>query len=130
MSPDKEIITAVIDMGEVLGGEGAGPTPGFFGRAALSGCIAIGLKMTAVRAGVPLDKICVDVEMDFDNRGLFGIEDVYAGPVETRVTISVESAAPEADIRALLPTALKNDPWLRMLVDPQAIEPVLKITTT
>lgn len=122
--------SAVIDMGEIMGGEGAGPSPGFFGRAALISCIAIGLKMTAVRAGVQLDKINVDVEMDWDSRGIFGMEDVSAGPIEIRVIISVESPAPEEAIRAILPVALKNDPWLRTFADPQTIEPVLKITAT
>lgn len=119
--------SAAIDMGEVMGGEGAGPSPGFFGRAALSSCIAIGLKMTAARAGIQLDKINVDVEMDWDNRGIFGIEDVSAGPSGIRVMIDVDSAESEDAVRALLPTALKNDPWLRTFADPQVIEPTLKV---
>ena len=41
-----------------------------------------------------------------------------------------ESPAPEEAIRAILPVALKNDPWLRTFADPQTIEPVLKITAT
>lgn len=122
--------SAVIDMGEVMGGDGAGPSPGFFGRAALISCIAIGLKMTAARAGIQLDKINVDVEMDWDNRGIFGIEDVSAGPIAIRVTIAVDSRAPEEAIQAILPTALRNDPWLRTFVDPQTIEPILKINMT
>ena len=122
--------TAVVDMVEIMGGENAGPSPGFFGRAALISCIAIGLKMAAATAGVQLDKICVDVEMDWDDRGVFGMEDVSAGPLEIRVTIAVESPDPEEAIRAILPVALKNDPWLRTFADPQAIKPVLKITAT
>ena len=46
--------SAIIDMGEIMGGEGAGPNPGFFGRAALISCIAIGVKMAAARANIQL----------------------------------------------------------------------------
>ncbi len=63
--------SVVIDMGEIMGGEGAGPTPGFFGRIGLISCIAIGIKMTEARADISFDKICVDVEMVCDNRRSF-----------------------------------------------------------
>jgi uncharacterized OsmC-like protein len=43
---------AVMDMPEPLGGSEAGPSPGFHARAAVSGCIAIGIKMTAIRLGI------------------------------------------------------------------------------
>lgn len=121
--------SAVIDMGKVMGGENAGPSPGFFGRAALISCIAIGLKMTAARAGVRLDKINVDVEMDWDNRGIFGLEDVSAGPIAIRVKIAVDSPESEEAIQAILSTALKNDPWLRAFADPQVIEPTLTVNS-
>ena len=37
---------------------------------------------------------------------------------------------PAIAIQAILPTALRNDPWLRTFVDPQTIEPILKINMT
>ena len=104
-----------------MGGVAAGPSPGFFGRAGLISCIAIGLKITALRARIELDAINVDVKNDWDDRGIFGIDNVSAGPKETRVTISVQSKAPKEAIQAILPTALKNDPWSRNFVDPHTI---------
>jgi hypothetical protein len=55
--------SAIVDMSEAMGGVAAGPSPGFFGRAGLISCIAIGLKITALRAGIELDEINVDVKM-------------------------------------------------------------------
>jgi len=37
----------VIDMAEAIGGDDRGPSPGYFGRAAISGCLAIAIKMAA-----------------------------------------------------------------------------------
>ena len=59
---DKE---AVMDMSTVLGGDGKGPTPGFFIRAGLVGCVAIGIKLAATREAIPIDAIDV-LDQDFD----------------------------------------------------------------
>jgi organic hydroperoxide reductase OsmC/OhrA len=69
-----------MDMPQELGGAGSAPTPGFFIRAGLIGCVAIGIKMTAAREGVPLESVDVDVEMDFDDRAIFGVGDNSAAP--------------------------------------------------
>ena len=59
--------TAKMDMAEAIGGDGSAPTPGFFIRSGLVGCVAIGIKLTAAREGIAIDAIDVDVEMDFDD---------------------------------------------------------------
>jgi uncharacterized OsmC-like protein len=41
-----------MDMPKALGGDESAPTPGFFIRAGLIGCIAIGIKMTAACEGI------------------------------------------------------------------------------
>ena len=65
---------AVMDMGKGIGGDGTAPTPGFFIRAGLVGCVAIGIKLAATREGIAIDSIDVDVEMDFDDGDLGHIE--------------------------------------------------------
>ncbi len=120
---------ADVDMPEVLGGLG-GPTPGFYGRAAIISCIAIGIKITAVRAGVVLDKIAVDIDMDWDNLGIFGINNVSAGPIESRIVVRIQSEANTADVEEVVATALKNDPWLLAFSDPQALVPKIIVEET
>ncbi|MGR3291453.1 MAG: OsmC family protein [Paracoccaceae bacterium] len=119
--------TAIMDMGDVMGGENAGPTPGFFGRAALISCIAIGLKIAAIRSGVVFDAIDVSVEMDWDNRGMFGLGDSPAGPLAMRVEIDIQSKADRDVIQAVIDEGLKNDAWLQVFLDPQDISPVIRI---
>ena len=45
---------AVMDMPVGIGGKGSAPTPGFFVRAGLAGCIATGIKLTAVQEGIDI----------------------------------------------------------------------------
>ena len=120
--------TAIVDMVEKMGGDGAGPSPGFFGRAALTSCIAIGLKMTAVRAGIQIDAIEVDLEMDWDNRGLFGLGDSPVGATGIRLFISVRSEAPEQAVQAIVQESLKNSPWLQTFAAAQKIVPVVQVS--
>ncbi len=120
--------SAVMDMGEVLGGESAGPTPGFHGRAALISCIAIGLKMTAARAGVVFDAIDVSVEMDWDIRGIFGMGGAPAGPLVVRLEIDIQSRADKAVIQTVVDECLNNDPWFQIFLNPQDIRPVINIS--
>lgn len=120
--------TAVMDMGEVMGGTGAGPSPGFFGRAGLISCIAMGIKIAAAVARVPLDSVTVEVEMDWDNRGMFGTDAAPPDPVSTRLTISVQSPAPKATVQRIIEEGLRNDAWLQIALKPQKIEQIIHIT--
>src|SRR5690349_9162169 len=83
-------LKAVMDMSKVLGGDEKGPTPGFFIRAGLAGCVAIGIKLTAAREAVPLESIDVGVEMDFDDGAIFGVGNNTAAPLATRLTITLQ----------------------------------------
>ena len=100
-----------IDMPEAIGGTGTAPTPGYFGRAAICSCIAIGIKMTATREGLTLDSISVSIEQDFDNRGVLGIPGTSAVPSDTRIAIAISSPAPAQQIEDLVEHALQIDPW-------------------
>lgn len=114
--------SAVADMGLAMGGDCAGPSPGFFGRASLVSCVAMGIKIAAELRKLPIDSINVDIEMDWDNRGIFGLDDVSAGCMGMRMTVNVESPAAEADVRAVVDEGLKNDPWYLTFRDPQDIK--------
>ena len=103
--------TIDIDMPEAIGGTGAAPPPGYFGRAALCSCIAIGIKMCAVREGVELDEVSVSIEQDFDNRGVLGMPGAAAAPSNTCVQINIVSRDPDKQVEALVQRALEIDPW-------------------
>jgi uncharacterized OsmC-like protein len=113
--------TLIADMPEAMGGDEAGPTPGFYARAGLASCIAIGIKMTAVREGHMLDRVEVRVETDFDDAALFGLGDAVAGPLETRIVVWAVAGMSAAALDALVERALQADPWFRALHDAQSV---------
>lgn len=119
--------SAVMDMPATVGGGDEGPTPGFFARAAISGCVAIGIKMTATRLGVEVRSIKVDLEMDFDNSAIFGMGNASAAPLLTRLDIELDSDAGEEVLENLVETALKADPYYLALRDPQQVETRIQV---
>ncbi len=104
--------TLLSDMGAGVGGDGTAPSPGFFGRAAIVACVAMGIKLTSVRLDVAIDAVEVDIEQDFDDCGVFAIGDVTAGCLQSRLAIRVQSSAPEDAVMAMVDEALKHDPLL------------------
>lgn len=115
-------VEVVMDMSRQLGGTETGPSPGFFIRAGLIGCVAMGIKLTAIREGIPIGAIEVDVEMDFDDGAMFALGTNSAAPLETRLRISVESSAPTEDITAMVDRALAADPYYLALRDAQKVK--------
>ena len=111
-----------MDMGKGIGGDGTAPTPGFFIRAGLVGCVAIGIKLAATREGIAIDSIDVDVEMDFDDGAMLGVGGNSAAPLETRFTIAVTSAAPWEQVTAMIDRALAIDPFFIALRDAQNVK--------
>ena len=112
---------AVMDMSQTLGGDEQGPTPGFFIRAGLAGCVAIGIKLTAAREGIAIDAIDVDVEMDFDDGAMLGVGSNTAAPLQTRFTITLDSAEPWEKVTAMVDRALAADPYFLALRDAQNV---------
>lgn len=112
----------ILDMPEPIGGDGNGPTPGVHARASVSACVAIGIKLTATRLGIPLKQIKVDVEMDFDDAAMFGKGDATAAPLLTRIDIRIDSDASDEDLSSLINSALDADPYFLALRDPQKVE--------
>lgn len=111
----------VADMPDIMGGDGAGPSPGVFGRTAVASCVAMGVKMTAVRAGLSIDSIGVELEMDWDDVGMFGADLAYAGPIASRLHINIVSNSPADEITSMVDGALAADPWYRALKDAQNV---------
>ena len=68
------------DLPEIQGGNGEGPTPGYFASAALGACLAMGFATAFANKGVPLNGAEIRIESDFDYRGALGIStDVPVG---------------------------------------------------
>lgn len=114
--------TATMDMPEPIGGDGSAPSPGFHIRVGLVGCIAVGIKLTAAREGIDIGRIDVDVEMDFDDAAMIGVSDNTAAPLETRITIAIESAAPWDQVAAMVGRALERDPYFVAFRDAQPLK--------
>jgi len=113
--------TAVMDLPEVMGGTNKGPTPGFHARAAVSGCVAIGIKMEAANQGISIDSIHVGIEMDFDDSAALGMGSNSAAPLATRLVITVTTDHEESAIQALIARVLENDTFFLALRDAQAV---------
>ncbi|MEM6323187.1 MAG: OsmC family protein [Pseudomonadota bacterium] len=111
-----------VDMPEAIGGTGTAPSPGYFGRAAICSCIAIGVKMTAARDGLALNGVSVSIEQDFDNRGVLGMPGANAAPLKTRIEIAVNSPAPSQSVIDLVDRALQIDPWFLAFSQAQPVQ--------
>jgi len=116
-----------VDMPVEIGGEHSAPTPGFYGRVALASCIAIGIKLTAARRDIAIAQISVVVEMDFDDRGIFGLDSVSAGCSALRIGVEVQSDADHSVVRAVIDEGMLNDPWLLVFSEAQNIQTTISI---
>lgn len=110
-----------MDMGPAMGGEATAPSPGFFAKAGLVGCLAIATKMTAARAGLNVRSVHVDVETDSDALAIFGMGGGNAAPLDTRIMIAIDSDEPDARINALVDQVLTIDTWFLALRDAQPV---------
>ncbi|MEQ9814140.1 MAG: OsmC family protein [Azospirillaceae bacterium] len=117
-----------LDMPRAVGGSEEGPSPGFFGRAAICGCLAIGIKMTAARENLHLDAVRVGIEQDWDHRGLLAMEGASPVPGDTRIAIEIASPEAEAQVRGMVDRAISTDPWFLAFRDAQPVLTALTIT--
>lgn len=102
----------VADLPETAGGDGRGPTPGMYGRGALAACLAMGYAQRAARAGIELRDLEVEVQADYDDGAVFGVNDQPPGYSEVRWIVRFSCAAPESDVLALLDDADAHSPYL------------------
>ncbi len=118
---------AVMDMERTMGGTEAGPSPGFYARAGIVGCVAIGIKMAAAREGLTLDSIDIGIETDFDDSAIFGLGEASAAPTATRLSVTIESSETPAAVEALVQQVLKADPWYLALKEAQEVSVETKV---
>ncbi|MDW4551677.1 OsmC family protein [Defluviimonas sp. D31] len=113
---------ATMDMGPGMGGDAAGPSPGFFARAAIVGCVGIGVKMMAAREGLVFHSVDVAIECDFDDAALMGLSTRTAAPLESRIRIQIATDEGRAAVQGLVDRALSKDPWYLALRDAQVVQ--------
>jgi len=118
----------VADMAEKHGGNNEGPNPGVYGRAALGSCLAIGYVRWAAKLGVPLSKLEVEVQADYDARGEFAVADIPADYTEIRYVVSIESPAVEEQILQVLDQADAHSSFYDIFARPQKLKRELRIT--
>ncbi|HME40713.1 MAG TPA: OsmC family protein [Steroidobacteraceae bacterium] len=117
----------VVDMPETLGGTVKGPTPGTYVRSGLAACLAIGYSMRAALLGVPIRGVQIELQADMDLRGIFcGMTTVPAYNGITYV-VTVDSDAPESDIRRVLDEADARSPYMEVFRRPQSLRRETKI---
>ncbi|WP_375688635.1 OsmC family protein [Pseudooceanicola sp. LIPI14-2-Ac024] len=121
--------TAITDLGPAMGGDAAGPSPGFYARSAIAGCVGIAIKMLAVREGLCLDALTVTVETDFDDTAIMGLGSSRASPIRSRVIIGIVSTDDPECIAEVVDRALDRDPWFLALRDAQVVHPQLDLHT-
>lgn len=112
----------VMDMPKGVGGDNAGPTPGFFARASIAGCVSMGIKQTAVQEGLAIDSVSVDVEMDFADGASLGFGEDSAAPLETRLFIQIDTDSPKSEVVALVDRVLEKDTFFLALRDAQSVK--------
>jgi uncharacterized OsmC-like protein len=120
----------VADLPPTAGGDGRGPTPGMYGRGALAACLAMGYAMRAARAGIVLSNLEVEVEADYDDGALFGVNDQPPGYSAVRWTVTATTTAPEAEVLAILDDADAHSPYLDVFRRAQRCERTVKLTTS
>jgi uncharacterized OsmC-like protein len=122
--------TLIADMPEKAGGNGAGPTPGVYGRAALASCLAIGYMMRAAVMNVPIAHLEVEVQADYDDGALFGTAPgVPPGYLDIRYSVTVDSDAPEEQILQMLDEADRHSPYLDVFSRAQSCHRQVNIVT-
>lgn len=101
-----------VDIGKSEGGNDAGPGPGILERGALGSCLAIGYSQRAAVLGIPIHKIEVGVETDFDARGMLYLHDAAPGFDKMTCKVYIESPASEEEIMQLIEDTDRHSPVL------------------
>lgn len=122
--------TFKVDIGEAEGGNDAGPGPGILERGALGSCLAIAYSQRAAVLEVPVDKIEVDVESDFDARSMLHLTDEPPGFRALRYKVYIESPASKEEIMHLIEEADKHSPVLDDFKRAIPVEREVTITST
>ncbi|MES2978767.1 MAG: OsmC family protein [Pseudomonadota bacterium] len=99
------------DLPAALGGEGHGPSPGWYFRAGIASCMATSIAMEAALLGIRLSRLEVVANSESDARGMLGNASIASGPLRMWLTISLDAAdTPEAQLRDLVTSASAKSP--------------------
>lgn len=119
-----------VDIGKSEGGNDAGPGPGILERGALGSCLAIGYAQRAAVLEIPIDKIEVDVESEYDASGMLYLDDRPPGFDVLRYKVYIESPASEDEIMKVIEETDKHSPVLDDFKRAIPVEREVTITTT
>jgi uncharacterized OsmC-like protein len=105
--------TVLVDEPPALAGADAAPNPVEAALVGLLSCQVVTYRFWAVRLGIPLADVEVDVEGDLDVRGFFGLDSaVRPGFGEVRVAVRLTGPASDEDYRRLHETVDEHCPVL------------------
>jgi uncharacterized OsmC-like protein len=99
------------DMPPALGGEGLAPSPGWLRRAAQAACEATMIAIRAAQEGIALQSLEVVIGSVSDDRGMLGIGDADAGPIESSAQVKIRApGVPPAKPREIVEWAEAHSP--------------------
>jgi uncharacterized OsmC-like protein len=116
-----------IDMPERWGGNGQGPNPGMVGRSALGACLAMSYLRWAAAHDLPIRSLEIEIEADFDARAELGVGDGNPAYTGVRYVVSVNSDAPEEEVRRVFDLSDARCPYLHIWQDPIDVRRELRI---
>jgi uncharacterized OsmC-like protein len=105
-----------VDLPIAEGGGASAVSPAALMRASIGACLATGYCIWAARLDVPLGSVSVDVACCEDTRGRLELaSEIAVGWQQMWVHVTIESAAPEADVRRIVAAADRLSPMLANL---------------
>jgi uncharacterized OsmC-like protein len=117
----------ITDIALDQGGNDQGPSPGDYCLAGLGGCLAIGYMIHAVRLGVPISSLEVEIQADYDLHGEYGLNETPAGYLAIRYIVNIESDADETDVLRVLDETDEVDSMLDTFRRPIPMERELRL---
>lgn len=111
-----------VDEPTALGGTDTAPNPVEYVLAALAACQEITYRLYADALGIPLDGVAVRIDGDVDLRGFFAVDpSVRPGFGDVSATVTLDSPAPETDLRRLKAAVDRHCPVLDILRNPTPV---------
>ena len=111
------------DMPKGIGGGASAPSPGWFLRAAQASCVAALIAVRAAATGVVIERLEVSVDSESDDRGILGLDSaIPAGPLSTKVSVSIRARAPQVTVSDLVEWGIEHCPVIDALRRPIPVE--------
>ncbi len=118
MPPTRRFVLTV-DEPDILGGVDSAPQPVEVLLSALAGCVTAGIATNAAMFAVPIDSLEIDLEADIDLRGVLGHDkSARNGVTDIRYTVTIQSPAPEDQVRKCKETIDRKSPVRDTLANP------------